>query len=120
MAVLKASPAGLTISDEEFVRPTPTLAEQQAAMKEAMRQAVDAHVQATARSRDYDSAVSLASYVADPNPAWQAEAEAFVAWRSAVWAYVFDRLAAVQAGQEAPPESGAALVADLPVIEWPA
>jgi hypothetical protein len=84
------------------------------------RRAVQAHVDATAQARGYDSGVSAASYAGDPNPAWAAEAAAFIAWRSAVWVVVFDMLADVQAGQMAPPSSPDALIATLPAMVWPA
>lgn len=92
-------------------KPAPTV--------EDYRLAVSQHVDATAQSRDYDNAVSLASYVASTNATYAAEAQAFVAWRDAVWADVIQRLNAVQAGTQAPPESPAALIADLPQVSWP-
>ena len=85
----------------------------------AFRRAVQAHVDATAQSRDYDSGNSLASYTASTVAAWKAEAEAFVAWRDAVWTFVIERLAQVQAGDVEPPETAEALIALLPDIEWP-
>jgi hypothetical protein len=91
-----------------------------AALIDAYRRAVQAHVDATAQARGYDSGVSAASYAGDPNPAWAAEAAAFIAWRSAVWVVVFDMLADVQAGTAAAPESPAALIATLPAMVWPA
>ena len=89
------------------------------ALKETYRQAVQSHIDATARARDYDSGVSLASYVGDPNATWASEAAAFVAWRSSVWLFVFDWLSEIDAGTQAPPESAEALVAELPEITWP-
>jgi hypothetical protein len=90
-------------------KPPPTLADYQAA--------VDAHVEQTARSRDYASAVSCASYVYSTVPAWAAEATAFVAWRDAVWGAAYAQLAAVQSGAPAPTVT--ALVAGLPAMVWP-
>lgn len=92
--------------------PTPLTAEQ-------FQRAIERHVDAVAAERSYSSAVSLASYVASTNPLWQAEAEAFVAWRDAVWVYALTELAKVQAQERAVPESTAAFVAELPVIAWP-
>ena len=83
------------------------------------RDAVQTHIDATAQSRNYDSGVSLASYVSDPNPVWAAEAAAFVAWRSQIWQEVVTLLAQIKAGEAPPPESPAALVATLPQIQWP-
>jgi uncharacterized membrane protein YgcG len=81
--------------------------------------AVQEHVDATARGRGYDSGVSLASYVASTITSWAAEAAAFVAWRDAVWAYAYMELAKVQNAERAQP-TVAELVAELPVIAWPA
>jgi hypothetical protein len=47
--------------------------------------AIDAHVEAQARTLQYNSAAHLVGYVASTVPDWRAEAEAFVAWRDAVW-----------------------------------
>ena len=94
-------------------------AKKAAEFKGGLRAAVQAHIDATARERDYDSGNSLAGYVDDPHEPWAAEAAAFVAWRSSVWQFVFSWLAAVEAGTQAPPESADALVAALPAMEWP-
>ena len=83
------------------------------------RQAVQAHVDAIAQFRDYDNGNSLASYTSSTVEAWRAEAEAFVAWRDAVWTFVIGRLAQVEAGEVAPPENTDALIAMLPEIDWP-
>jgi hypothetical protein len=83
----------------------------------AFSTAIDAHIEATARARDYASAVSAASYVTSTNPTWAAEAAAFVAWRDAVWAAVYGALGAWQAGGEAPTIEG--LIASLPAMVWP-
>ena len=91
----------------------------QAAFVEGIRQAVDAHVEATAKGKGYNGAAHCASYAQSTVPDWAAEAAAFIAWRDAVWLAVFSRLAAVMAGQEAPPADAAAVVADLPAMVWP-
>ncbi len=80
--------------------------------------AIQAHIDATAGQRGYSSGVSCASYVTDPNPAWSAQAVAFVGWRSAVWTQVYAQLTAVQGG--APPPTLRGLIAALPAMEWPA
>jgi uncharacterized membrane protein YgcG len=81
--------------------------------------AVQEHVDATARGRGYDSGVSLASYAGSAVATWAAEAAAFVGWRDAVWVYVYAQLAAVQAEEREQP-TVAELIAELPVIAWPA
>lgn len=80
------------------------------------RRAVDAHIEAVAQSRGYNSAVALASYVNSTNPEWAAEAVAFVAWRDDVWGATFAALAAWQGGGSAPTIAG--LITSLPEIDW--
>lgn len=90
------------------VDPPPTL--------ENYRAAVQAHVDAVAIAHLYDSGVSLASYVDSTNPAWAAEATAFVAWRDAVWGFVYALWADPPPGGD---HSIEALIASLPQITWP-
>ena len=81
--------------------------------------AIVAHLDAAAQARLYDGAVSIATYVNSTNPAWAAEATAFVAWRDAVWAYAYTELDKVMAGTRAQP-TVAEILAELPAIQWPA
>lgn len=90
----------------------------QASVVEQFRSAIQAHVDATARDRSYDSGNSLASYTSSTNPAWAAEATAFVAWRDAVWLYAYAELDKVLAG-ERPQPTVEAFLAELPGIVWP-
>jgi hypothetical protein len=83
------------------------------------RRAVQAHVDATAQSKGYNDAATLAGYTNSTVPPWKAEAEVFVAWRDQVWLSVFELLAQIQSGDVEPPESPAALIGWLPQIEWP-
>lgn len=80
--------------------------------------AVDDRVTQTARARGYNGAESLASYVASTNPTWAAEAQAFVAWRDAVWTYALSVMAQVQAGVVPLPALDDFLT-DVPAIIWP-
>ena len=105
---------GDVVKETPVFEPIPT--EQ---IKKRLRRAVDDHVEQTARERDYSSAVSLASYTASTKPDWAAEAQAFVEWRDAVWEYVYQRLAAVESGEDELPESIEAFIQDLPAISWP-
>jgi hypothetical protein len=77
---------------------------------ERVKRVVSEHIESVARSMGYSSAVSCASYVASTNPEWAAQAQAFIAWRDAVWQEVFARR------DEAPPATAADVVAMLP--EW--
>ncbi|MDB5415304.1 MAG: hypothetical protein JWR10_3639 [Rubritepida sp.] len=119
LAIRDASPP----ADWESLRATtpegmPVLGEDPALTVTDYQLAVDAHVQATARARSYNGAATCASYVTSTEPAWRAEAAAFVAWRDAVYVAVFGALAAVQAGG-APPSIDA-LITSLPAMVWPA
>jgi hypothetical protein len=80
---------------------------------------VQAHLDATARTRNYDGILSLCSYAASAHPTFVAEGLAGVAWRDAVWAACYAVMAAVQAGTRAAP-TPAELLAELPPMVWPA
>lgn len=85
---------------------------------EDYRVAIRDYVDATAQSRNYDNAVSCASYVNSTNTQWAAEAEAFVAWRDAVWAYAFAELEKVQDGTR-PQPTIEEFLQELPAMVWP-
>lgn len=93
-------------------------AEAEAAAVETFRSAIQAHVDATAQSRNYDNGNSLASYVASTNTQWAGEAQAFVAWRDAVWSYAYSELDRVVSGEREKP-SVDGFVSELPAIVWP-
>lgn len=87
--------------------PMPTIEDYQAA--------IVAMLDAKARERRYDSAVTISTYVGSTNPAWAAEAAAFVAWRDAVWVYAYAELDKVMNGQR-PQPALAELIAELPAM----
>lgn len=95
---------------EAWVERVPTIDDYRAAIEE--------HVDIVAAERDYSGAVSIATYVSSTNSEWATEAQAFIAWRDAVWAYAFTELAKVMGGQRAQP-TVADFIAELPVMEWP-
>lgn len=80
--------------------------------------AVQAHVDAAARSKLFRDGVTLASYTTSTNPQWASEAQAFVAWRDQVWAYAYQELARVMGGEREQP-TVADIIAELPPISWP-
>lgn len=82
------------------------------------RRAIQAHVDAAAQARQYDSGITCASYLGSTNSGWAAEATIFVAWRDAVWTYAYTELANVQAGQRGAP-TVEAFLAELPPLIWP-
>lgn len=119
----------LTAWPEDSLGPAPTEAEQAAIMAEYgaflstptladYENAIQGLVDTTATEKMFRDGVTLASYVASTNPQWAAEAQAFVAWRDAVWAYSYAELAKVQAGEREQP-SPADFLTELPAIVWP-
>jgi hypothetical protein len=82
------------------------------------RRAIQAHLDATAQQRGYDSIHTAVGYRDDPNPAYAAEAEALFTWRSAVWTFTFAEMAKVQTGQRLQP-TVSDLIGELPAIIWP-
>lgn len=89
-----------------------------AALKAQVAEAVQRHLDVAVAERNYTSAASAVSYVGDPNPQWDAEGRAVLAWRSAVWTACYAALDAVLAGDRLPltPED---MVAELPPLVWP-
>ncbi|OHV81599.1 hypothetical protein [Rhizobium sp. LCM 4573] len=92
--------------------------ESRATLLSAYKAAFDDHLDAVARERQYDSRLTIVSYLGSTNPQWNAEAEAFISWRDAALAYMFTQLAAVEAGEIDPP-SIEVFVAGIAPIEWP-
>ncbi len=81
--------------------------------------AIQAHLDAKARERQYDGIQTAITYRDDPNPQFAAEGAALFAWRSAVWTYSTAELAKVTAGERSQPTIEE-FVAELPAFEWPA
>jgi len=90
----------------------------QAAMVRGLTDAVQEALDAAARSIGYDDIKTAITYRGDSNPKFAAEAEAFFAWRSAVWTQAYAHLALVQAGQ-APMPTAEEAIAMMPVLELP-
>jgi len=88
-------------------------------IQKEMTDAVQRHLDNTAKTRGYDGILSLASYATSTNPTSSAEGQAGVAWRDAVWAYCYQVLADVQANARTIPTEEA-LIAELPAMVWPA
>lgn len=80
--------------------------------------AIQAHVDATAKSRGYADGVALAGYSTSTIPSWAAEATAFISWRDDLWIYAYTELAKVQGGQR-PQPTIKAFIAEMPTIQWP-
>lgn len=79
--------------------------------------AVQAYLDQTAQSRDYDNTYTCLSYLSSTDEIWHREAHAFNAWRDQVWRKCHEILNAVMAGTAQPP-TVEELIAQLPVIDW--
>lgn len=91
----------------------------------ALRDRVQAHLDATARACGYDDMKTAVTYAEEPAvPKFQNEGRALRAWRSLVWDACYALLARVQAGEaeEPTPEALADLLPRLivPPLEQPA
>jgi len=82
-------------------------------------EAVKQHLDTVAGERQYDGIVSLIGYLESPVPQWAAEASAGNVWRSAVWVKVYEIQQQVASGQR-PIPTPTEVIAELPVIQWPA
>ncbi|MDT3718427.1 hypothetical protein [Pseudomonas oryzihabitans] len=81
--------------------------------------AIQAHLDGAARARGYDSISTAISYAEEPAvPKFQDDGKAFRAWRSLVWAYAYQELAKVKAGEREIPALDA-FMAELPALAEP-
>lgn len=82
--------------------------------------AAQAMLDAAASVAGYDSIATAVSYAEEPAvPKFQQDGIAFRAWRSLVWAYAYEQLALVLAGEREQPTVDEFLQ-ELPVLELPA
>ena len=95
--------------------PEPTIEEIQAQVQANLTNAVQHVLDSKAQELNYDSCLSVCSYIDTGVPKFDAEGKAFRAWRSAVWAKGYEILAQVQAGERAIPTE-AELLAELPEL----
>lgn len=111
--------------DESTTGPQPTQAQIDAARPEAtmattkvaLENAVQRHLDDTAKVRGYDDILSACTYANSLNATFKIEGLAAVAWRDDVWSCCYGALAAVQSGTRAIPTE-AELIAELPVMVW--
>lgn len=80
-------------------------------------QAVQNHLDAAARQRNYDNIVSACSYAAAPN-VFQAEGIAYLNWRASVWQTCYGVLGAVEQALR-PAPTIVELIAELPALVLP-
>lgn len=87
------------------------------AIKEQAMTAVQTLLDTTARSRGYDSIVSLCTYATSNIPKFKAEGQAGVDWRDACWAYGYQLMYDIQTGKREIP-SVDEILAEIPNINW--
>lgn len=88
----------------------------QIALTATFELAIQGHLDASAKSRGYDSIATAVSYAEEPAvPKFQNDGKAFRAWRSLVWAYAYQELNKVKAGEREIPALDAFL-AELPAL----
>lgn len=80
--------------------------------------AVQKMLDAKAQERRYDNILSACTYATSSKPKFQAEGQACVAWRDAVWEKCYQLMADVDSGSLAQPAIDE-LLAMLPSMEWP-
>ncbi|KQZ34304.1 hypothetical protein [Massilia sp. Root1485] len=80
--------------------------------------AVQAMMDAKAQERRYDNILSACTYATSTQAKFQAEGQACVAWRDAVWSRCYELMADVDSGTIAQPTIDE-LLAMLPGMEWP-
>lgn len=93
-------------------------AEAQTATINRLTAAVQSHLDATARERNYDGIMSLCTYATSQNAKFSAEGQAGVVWRDAVWAKCYQVMDEALAGLR-PVPTEVELIAELPVFAWP-
>ena len=92
----------------------------QAAVMAEFERAVQGKLNGAAIAAKYDSIENAVSYAEEPAvPKFQNDGKAFRAWRSLVWAYAYEQLALVLAGERAQPTVDEFLL-ELPQLELPA
>lgn len=86
--------------------------------KDDVISAITSHIVSVATTKKYDSELAVATYINSTNPLWRAEANAFIAWRDVVWAYVYEQIALWE-NEERTITTADELVGELDDIVWP-
>lgn len=79
--------------------------------------AIQKHLDNVAKSKQYNDALSLASYRDSSITQWASEAATFISWRDSVWVYAYTELQKVQNQLRTQP-TVEEFIQELPVIQW--
>lgn len=97
--------------------PAPPTVEQ---VIDRLKVAIQEHMDTTAKASDFDDLNDAISYADEPAvPGFQAQGQAFRAWRSRVWAYSHEQIEAIRSHNRDLP-TAAELIAQLPALVLPA
>jgi hypothetical protein len=108
---------GHVLCDAPTPAPQPSA---EAAALAAFAAAIQARLDAFARTRNYDGILSACTYATSLVPKFKAEGQYCAEARDGTWVAAYGILAAVNAGTRPMPAGVADIEADLPALAWPA
>jgi len=122
IGAVEANGAGIGYSydGEAFTAPEPDLAQIAARTQAEIVAATQLRLDTFAQTRNYDGILSACTYATSSVPKFAAEGQYCVDARDATWATLYTIMGEVLAQTRPMPESFADIVADLPVLVWPA
>lgn len=86
---------------------------------ERFQVSIQVHMDVAARKAGYDDIKTAVTYADEPSvPKFEAEGKALRAWRSLIWVYGYEQIAAVQSGARSLP-TPEELIAELPPLVMP-
>lgn len=106
-------------TDEYFSEVLVDIIQSEAQLINEFRAIIQKRLDEAAVSVGYDDIKTAVTYADEPSvPKFEAEGKALRAWRSLVWAYGYEQIAAVQSGDRSLP-TPEQLIAELPPLVMP-
>lgn len=104
----------------EYFSETPVeIVQSEARLINEFRTIIQRHLDEAAVRVGYDDIKTAVTYADEPSvPKFEAEGKALRAWRSVLWAYGYEQIAAVQSGDRVLP-TPEQLIAELPPLVMP-
>lgn len=87
-------------------------------LQEEIIESIQAHLDAFAKTRNYDSSFAAATYASSTNEKFRIEGQYFVEARDAIWLTCYRILDDVYSGQRPMPSTDD-IIAELPPLAWP-